>query len=118
MAYYERRLPHWHPKGRDVFLTWRLEGSLPKSRFIPPAGLTTGQAFGCIDRLLDQATFGPSWLRRPEIAQSLVDALRYAAERRVLAVANFDGFLLKRLTLSYSAARLVMLSVARAFRFV
>jgi putative transposase len=80
MAYYERRLPHWHPQGRDIFITWRLDGSLPNSRFIPPAGLTTGEAFACIDRLLDKATFGPSWLRRPEVARSVVDGLRYAAK--------------------------------------
>jgi hypothetical protein len=79
MAYYQRRLPHWHPKGRDIFITWRLEGTLPKARFVPPAGLTTGQAFVYIDRLLDNASCGPCWMRRPEVAQSVVGGLLYAA---------------------------------------
>src|SRR5690242_2955448 len=30
MTYYERNLPHWHPEGKAIFLTWRLFGSLPK----------------------------------------------------------------------------------------
>ena len=29
MTYYERNLPHWHPEGRAIFVTWRLYGSLP-----------------------------------------------------------------------------------------
>lgn len=80
MAYYERRLPHWHPKGKDIFITWRLHGTLPKNRFTPPNGVTSGAAFACMDRLLDRASCGPSWLRRPEIARCVVDSLRYAAE--------------------------------------
>jgi REP element-mobilizing transposase RayT len=78
-VFYERRLPHWHPKGRDVFITWRLHGTLPKSRFVPPNGLTSGQAFACLDRLLDRASYGPSWLRRPEVARCVDDALHYAS---------------------------------------
>jgi putative transposase len=75
--YYERRLPHWHPDGKDVFITWRLDGSLPKNRFVPPDGLTSGEAFLWIDRILDKASHGPSWLRRPEIAQLVTDALHH-----------------------------------------
>jgi hypothetical protein len=30
-----------------------------------------------MDRQLDQAAFGPTWLKREEIAQVVVDALRY-----------------------------------------
>jgi len=77
VAYYERRLPHWHPEGKDIFLTWRLEGTLPHNRFVPPKGLTSGQAFACIDRYLDKAICGPSWLRLPEIATVVVDSLHY-----------------------------------------
>src|SRR5713226_4227744 len=29
MAFYRRNLPHWHPEGASIFLTWRLYGSLP-----------------------------------------------------------------------------------------
>ena len=79
MACYERRLPHWHPEGKDIFLTWRLEGTLPRNRYVRPEALTSGQAFACIDRFLDKATYGPSWLRRPEIAKLIVDSLHHFA---------------------------------------
>src|SRR5258707_7972354 len=29
MGFYRRNLPHWHPEGAAIFLTWRLYGSLP-----------------------------------------------------------------------------------------
>ena len=86
MAYYERRLPHWHPEGKDIFLTWRLEGTIPKNRFVPPEGLTTGQAFAWIDRLLDEAQYGPSWLRRPDIADCVVKALMHGEDELKLFV--------------------------------
>lgn len=47
---YHCRLPHWAPAGKDLFLTWRLHGSLPPYRYVPPTGLSSGQAFVCIDR--------------------------------------------------------------------
>ncbi|HEV2246813.1 MAG TPA: transposase [Terriglobia bacterium] len=31
MTFYRRNLPHWHPEGKSIFLTWRLFGSLPRS---------------------------------------------------------------------------------------
>jgi type I restriction enzyme R subunit/putative DNA methylase len=34
-----------------------------------------------MDRALDEASFGPSWLRREELAQTVVEALRYAADK-------------------------------------
>jgi len=48
MEFYDRRLPLWHPTGKDILLTWRLHGTLPPNRFTPPDGLTTGQAFGSL----------------------------------------------------------------------
>ena len=30
MSFYRRNLPHWHPDGKAIFVTWRLFGSLPK----------------------------------------------------------------------------------------
>src|SRR5687767_7774837 len=29
--FYKRNLPHWHPPGQSIFLTWHLHGSLPQS---------------------------------------------------------------------------------------
>ncbi len=80
VPFYDRRLPHWHPDGRDIFITWRLHGSLPPTRYVPPDGLTTGQAFAWIDRYLDRATYGPTWMLRPGIAQIMADALHYGQD--------------------------------------
>jgi REP element-mobilizing transposase RayT len=46
---------------------------------VPPDGLSSGEAFAWIDRLLDRAVCGPSWLRRPEVAGCVEGALHYAA---------------------------------------
>jgi putative transposase len=80
MSFHERRLPHWRPEGRDLFLTWRLHGSLPPNRYISPGGLTTGQAFVWVDRYLDQARYGPTWLGRPEVAQVVAAAFQYGQD--------------------------------------
>ena len=77
---YEHRLPHLHPEGKDLFITWRLHESLPPNRYVPPDGLTSGQAFVWIDRYLDQARTGPTWLSRPEIAKIVDDALHHGQD--------------------------------------
>ncbi len=69
---YRRNLPHWHPPRSAVFVTWRLAGSLPNVSTC----VHEGRAFVARDRLLDQAAIGPEWLRRPEIAQLVVNQLR------------------------------------------
>jgi putative transposase len=73
--YYQRRLPHWQAIGQPLFVTFRLEGSLPVNRTFPPARLTSGRAFVVMDRLLDRENCGPIFLRQPEIAGMVVDAL-------------------------------------------
>jgi len=64
-----------------MFVTFRLHGSLPSGRAFPPARLTSGQAFVALDRLLDQATSGPLYLRQPEHARLVVQALRDGQSR-------------------------------------
>jgi putative DNA methylase len=81
MAFYERRLPHWDVIGQPMFVTFRLHGSLPSGRAFPPARLTSGQAFAAVDRLLDHATAGPLYLRQPEFARLVVQALRDGESR-------------------------------------
>ena len=81
MAYYRRRLPHWHPAGKFFFITWRLFGSLPKS----PAEenkepLRAGEHCRRMDRRLDSATDGPLWLQDEKIAGIVVDSLQYAEQ--------------------------------------
>jgi REP-associated tyrosine transposase len=70
-----RRLPHSYPEGRWLFVTWTLFGSLPVGKFQPPAKATSGEAFGWIDRYLDQARSGPTFLRQDAVAEIVVDSL-------------------------------------------
>jgi len=48
--FYRRRLPHWHPdisEATFLFVTWRLSGSIPRTRLSPPASaqLSAGRRF-------------------------------------------------------------------------
>jgi REP element-mobilizing transposase RayT len=80
MPYYERNLPHWHPEGAAIFLTWRLHGTYAHLR-PDPTSANPGRVFAAADRQLDRAVSGPKWLREPAIAQSLVDALRFGEQQ-------------------------------------
>jgi REP element-mobilizing transposase RayT len=80
MVFYSRRLPHWQPSGKPLFVTWHLRGSLPHNRFPPPSGLSAGKAFVWMDRFLDEARYGPTWLLREPVAQVTANSLHYAAE--------------------------------------
>src|ERR1035437_9494641 len=72
-----RRLPHWDVVGEPLFVTFRLHGSLPANRDFPPAVMATaGKAFVTMDRVLDRAAIGPSYLRMAEIAGLVVAALQ------------------------------------------
>ena len=84
MTYYERNLPHWHPPEQDIFLTWRLKGSLPAHLRGIASKDMPGARFLDLDRALDRADAGPLWLREPNIAKCVVAALRKAAEQRLL----------------------------------
>jgi putative transposase len=80
VSFSRRRLPHWRPEGKPLFLTWHLYGSLPHNR-LPPAGTTSaGKAFVWMDRFLDESSVGPVWLKRDDIASVVVGALRYASQ--------------------------------------
>ena len=75
-TFHSRRLPHYHSAGQATFLTWRLHGSLPPNRSFDSA-LLSGKAFVALDRLLDGTRTGPLFLRLPEVAKMVVDAIRY-----------------------------------------
>jgi putative transposase len=76
MRHYERRLPHWDTVEQPLFVTFRLQGSLPAHRVFPPTGLAlSGKAFVAMDRLLDRSASGPLHLRRREIAEFVIGAL-------------------------------------------
>jgi REP element-mobilizing transposase RayT len=93
-SFYYRNLPHWHPPGRSIFLTWRLYGSLPQSiinqlrvirrqlskRNRPTANTDTRlieykRLFAKVDAILDKAKTGPVWLKQTEVASIVERAL-------------------------------------------
>ena len=79
-----RRLPHWRPDGRPLFVTFHLHGSLPECRYPPPEHPSAGKAFVWMDRYLDTTRRGPLWLRREEVAGAVSDRIRAgAAEDRL-----------------------------------
>ncbi len=76
---YRRNLPHWHPQGKALFVTWRLHGSLPRAVPAPrkpEQKISGGKRFVVEDHVLDKAETGPLWLKHPQIAQSVVDTFR------------------------------------------
>jgi REP element-mobilizing transposase RayT len=72
-----RRLPHLHEIATPVFLTWRLDDSLPPNREFPKESMTSGAAFAAMDRLLDVSSTGPLYLRDPKIAEMVIDSMAY-----------------------------------------
>jgi REP element-mobilizing transposase RayT len=80
MTFSRRRLPHWQTSGQPLFLTWHLHGSLPRNRFPPPSSGSAGKAFVWMDRYLDEARSGPTWLQKEEIAQLVLRSLQYAGD--------------------------------------
>ena len=82
MTYYERDLPHWHPAGKLLFLTWRLAGSLPASaiRKLHTSRLPAGRKFLAMDAILDQAASGPQWLKDEQVARCVIGGLSKGEE--------------------------------------
>lgn len=83
MLFYRRNLPHWHPDGVPIFLTWRLFGSLPPSlQSTARIGCATAhfeQQFKQLDSALDKPRSGPLWLADPAIASSVNAAVHFGA---------------------------------------
>ncbi|TAM82002.1 MAG: hypothetical protein EPN47_11270 [Acidobacteria bacterium] len=69
MTFYRRNLPHWHPEGKAIFLTWRLFGSLPKSAQTTGRSAGATKWFRSFDAELDKGLVGPVWLRDARIAR-------------------------------------------------
>ena len=77
MTYYTRNLPHWLPEGAQVFLTWRLDGSLPANvvaRSRNDAG-APGRQFARTERLLEKNPNGPLWLLNQRVAECVEAAM-------------------------------------------
>jgi REP element-mobilizing transposase RayT len=86
MTYYARHLPHWYPPGEDIFITWRLHGSLPARVNIPKPLKSAGKRFLAYDRTLDKAGTGPVWLKDPRIASSVMVALNAGQQRKMFTL--------------------------------
>jgi len=73
MTYYERNLPHWHPEGAMLFVTWRLYGSLPIDfvNRIRNSKEAANIRFARAEALLDKPNVGPLWLNEPEVAKQV-----------------------------------------------
>ena len=82
MTYYERNLPHWHPDGRKIFLTWRLYGSLPDDVIasLHKSDAPASKKFLRAERFLDQSEFGPLWLREPQVASAVEASILHGAQ--------------------------------------
>ncbi len=81
MAEYRRRLPHFHPDGEHLFVTWRLHGSLP----VAPLDViyaTPGHRFAVEDRALAQS-HARLWMSNPRVARQVVEAIRTGESRKL-----------------------------------
>lgn len=109
-TYYRRNLPHYQPSDATFFVTFRLARSLPievvarlreehKRAELDLRCIHTGEQllnnftehrkryFNKFDALLDQASYDPHWVRLPEVASVISDAmhLRDATQYDLLA---------------------------------
>ena len=101
---YRRNLPHIQPPGGTFFVTFRLAGSIPanvlamlraetKRKLAELGGMPASperaerlyleerRFFGKWDAILDQGK-GPDWLRKPEIAKLVADAMHFFDGKR------------------------------------
>lgn len=81
MAEYRSRLPHFHPDGEYLFVTWRLHGCLPA---VQPGATypTPGHAFAAEDRALAQNR-GVLWLKDTRVARLVAETIRAGESRNL-----------------------------------
>ena len=102
--FYRRHLPHYHPPGATLFVTWRLYGSIPRpvleslldemerverqtsAKPVNERGFWLEQerkrTFARWDTVLDGAAAGPTWLSNPAIADIVAQSLHYLDGRK------------------------------------
>ena len=79
VALRRRRLPHLKVVGRPLFIAFRWHDSLPAQRPFPASNPTSGEAFVTMDRWLDHARCGPTFLRQPAMAQLVPTSIQYGS---------------------------------------
>src|SRR2546429_6872093 len=62
--------------GQPLCVTLRLHGSMPRGREVPKGSMSSGKAFVCMDRLLDNHRYSTLYLQTPGIAQCVVEAIQ------------------------------------------
>ena len=72
--------PHLNVVGEPQFITFRLRESLPPNRSFPASSISSGEAFLEMDRLLDEARCGATFLRQPAVARVVLDSIYRGAE--------------------------------------
>jgi putative transposase len=110
MAYYKRNLPHFQPGGYAFFITFRLHGTLPGNvvnrlkaikteKLKKIAGYDNSNIksekfselqrkyFKQYDDYLDNALSGPKWLKDPQIAQIVKEAILFCDEKEYNLIA-------------------------------
>lgn len=81
MHEYERKMPHFHPEDRYLFVTWSLYGSLAK-HVLYDQYASEGHAFAAHDRALAAHKKGALWLEDPTVAEIVAGAIRHGAKGR------------------------------------
>src|SRR5260370_26535142 len=87
VTYYERHLPHWQPAGKDVFVTWRLYGSLPPSTRILASSErspSAGERLPAFVQAPHHPRDGPPLLKELRLASYFVVALPTSQEEEII----------------------------------
>jgi REP-associated tyrosine transposase len=119
MTYYRRRLPHWQPPHQDVFVTWRLYGSLPRKIPPPTKNSSPGATFAHYDHFLDKAQEGPLWLKDTRIAECVLEGMIEAQKKQMTQIraytlmTNHVHILLKPIVLLEQITRQIKGATAR-----
>jgi hypothetical protein len=79
VTFYQGDLPHCHPDGVPLLITWRLFGSLPLNVRKTMPEESAGEQFVRLDRVIDRAATGPRWLRDPRVAACVVAVMARGA---------------------------------------
>jgi REP element-mobilizing transposase RayT len=79
VPFYRRRLPHLYEPGAPVFVTWRLDDSLPAHRHFDARALTSLESFRVLDKLLDETRTGARYLSIPAVADLVTESIRHGA---------------------------------------
>jgi putative transposase len=95
MTYHVRHLPHWQPRERSIFPTWRLYGSLPQEvveRLRRRLDSSPERYFVGVDRVLDRAKTGACWLTDSRIAECVLASIQWG--ERILGHYSLRSFVI------------------------